>query len=111
MNYNLLGAIIEKVSSISYREYMEQEILIPLGLNHTYVGFPEDEENYQEECWSVNEDLIREFLIPGFKMKNRNSKITDKVLHFMFSVDCREFRNSDAVKMGPMTLTEKIKEE
>lgn len=73
--------------------------------------FPEDEENYQEECWSVNEDLIREFLIPGFKMKNRNSKITDKVLHFMFSVDCREFRNSDAVKMGPMTLTEKIKEE
>lgn len=45
VNYNLLGAIIEKVSSISYREYMEQEILIPLGLNHTYVGFPEDEEN------------------------------------------------------------------
>lgn len=72
--------------------------------------FPEDEENYQEECWSVNEDLIREFLIPGFKMKNRNSKITDKVLHFMFDVDYREFRDSDAVKMGPMILTENVKE-
>ena len=72
--------------------------------------FPEDEENYQEECWSVNEDLIREFLIPGFKMKNRNSKITDKVLHFMFDVDYREFRDRDAVKMGPMILTENVKE-
>ena len=72
--------------------------------------FPEDEENYQEECWSVSEDLIREFLIPGFKMKNRNSRITDKVLHFMFDVDYREFRNSDAVKMGPMSIEENIKE-
>lgn len=73
--------------------------------------FPEDEGNYQEECWSVNEDLAREFLISEFKMKNRNSKITDKVLHFMFDVDYREFRNGDAMKMGPMILSENIKEE
>lgn len=73
--------------------------------------FPEDENNYQEECWTIGETLNREFRIPGFKLKNRNLKITDKVLHFMFDVDYREFRNSDAVKMGPMTLTEKMKEE
>ena len=72
--------------------------------------FPKEEENYQEECWSVNEDLIREFRSPEFKIANRNSKITDKVLHFMFDVAYREFRNSDAVKMGPMVLTENIKE-
>lgn len=45
VNYNLLGAIIEKVSGVSYKEYMEQEILIPLGLDHTYVGFVEDQED------------------------------------------------------------------
>ena len=73
--------------------------------------FPEDEDNYQEECWSINEELNREFRVPEFKIKNRNSKITDKVLHFMFDVDYREFRDSDAVKMGPLTIVEKIKEE
>ncbi|MBO4680388.1 MAG: beta-lactamase family protein [Clostridiales bacterium] len=37
VNYNLLGAVIERVSGKTYREYMEEEILIPLGLDHTYV--------------------------------------------------------------------------
>ena len=39
-NYNLLGAIIEKVSGESYKEYMETEILIPLQLEHVSVGTP-----------------------------------------------------------------------
>lgn len=42
VNYNLLGSIIEHVTGRSYREYMEQEILIPLGLSHTSVGLPAD---------------------------------------------------------------------
>ncbi|MBO4908632.1 MAG: beta-lactamase family protein [Lachnospiraceae bacterium] len=42
VNYNLLGLIIENVSGMSYAEYMEQEILIPLGLNNTYASFLED---------------------------------------------------------------------
>ncbi|MBO4749487.1 MAG: beta-lactamase family protein [Lachnospiraceae bacterium] len=41
-NFNLLGAIIEEVSGMSYLEYMEREILTPLGLEHTYVGEPQD---------------------------------------------------------------------
>lgn len=40
-NYNLLGLIIEKVSGMSYRDYLESEILTPLGLTDTYVGVPE----------------------------------------------------------------------
>ena len=45
VNYNLLGAIIETVSGISYKEYMEQEILIPLGLEQTFVGMPPKEKS------------------------------------------------------------------
>ena len=41
VNYNLLGAIIEKVSGMSYREYMEKEILDPLGMKSTFVGYPD----------------------------------------------------------------------
>ena len=47
-NYNILGAIIEKVSKRTYHEYMENEILKPLGLNNTYVGFPSESGNVIE---------------------------------------------------------------
>ena len=42
VNYNLLGLIIENVSGRTYRDYMEQEILVPLGLENTFVGTPTD---------------------------------------------------------------------
>ncbi|MCR4793296.1 MAG: beta-lactamase family protein [Lachnospiraceae bacterium] len=41
-NYNLLGLIIENVTGMTYKEYMEKEILEPLGLYNTYVGTPND---------------------------------------------------------------------
>lgn len=42
VNYNLLGAVIGTVSGKSYEEYMETEILIPLGLTNTYVQASDD---------------------------------------------------------------------
>ena len=44
VNYNLLGAVIERVSGRSYEEYMVTEILIPLGLMNTFVKMPDDHE-------------------------------------------------------------------
>jgi len=37
-NFNLLGRLIEIVSNESYKDYMEKEILSPLGLHNTTVG-------------------------------------------------------------------------
>ncbi|SDY19614.1 CubicO group peptidase, beta-lactamase class C family [Ruminococcaceae bacterium YAD3003] len=42
VNYNLLGLIIENTTGMSYREYMESEVLVPLNLDATSVGTPED---------------------------------------------------------------------
>ena len=36
-NYILLGAIIERISGLSYAEYMESNILKPVGMSHTIV--------------------------------------------------------------------------
>jgi CubicO group peptidase (beta-lactamase class C family) len=36
-NYLLLALIIEKVSKKTYREFLNDNIFIPLGMNHTYV--------------------------------------------------------------------------
>jgi CubicO group peptidase (beta-lactamase class C family) len=35
--YFLLGLIIEKVTGKTYREFLEEKIFKPLGMNHTYV--------------------------------------------------------------------------
>ena len=40
VNYNLLGYIIERVTGQTYQDYIEKEVLVPLGLNNTYVGRP-----------------------------------------------------------------------
>ncbi|MFB0846521.1 cyclic peptide export ABC transporter [Paenibacillus oleatilyticus] len=38
INYDVLGLVIEKVSSVTYQHYIEQQILKPLGLTSTWVG-------------------------------------------------------------------------
>lgn len=73
--------------------------------------FPEDEVDYQEECWTVGESLRREFQPVGFKIKKRNMKITDKVLHFLFDVDYTEYQEKSDVKMQSMSQNTVIKEE
>ncbi|MCR5511918.1 MAG: beta-lactamase family protein, partial [Lachnospiraceae bacterium] len=42
VNFDLLGATIEQVSGKTYAEYMNSEILAPLGLTRTYAQVPED---------------------------------------------------------------------
>lgn len=42
VNYNLLGLIIENVTGKSYRDYMESEVLDPLGLDDVSAGEPEN---------------------------------------------------------------------
>lgn len=71
--------------------------------------FPED--GSQEESWGVGQELAREFAAPGFKIKNRNLKIEDKVLHFMFDVDYREFREDSSSRMQIISQNTEMKEE
>ena len=76
-----------------------------------YFPLGESDDGYQEECWEVGQDLQREFCLEGFKIKKRNLKITDKVLHFMFDTDYREYLDMDETKMREMSQNTEIKEE
>ncbi|GCE15734.1 cyclic peptide export ABC transporter [Tengunoibacter tsumagoiensis] len=38
INYDVLGLIIQSVTNETYESYIHDHILLPLGLNHTYVG-------------------------------------------------------------------------
>ena len=48
VNYNLLGVIIENKTGMPYHEYMEENILVPYGLDSTYAGVPGDSERIVE---------------------------------------------------------------
>jgi len=44
-NYALLACLIEKVSGMSYSEFLKKEILEPLGMKHTFI-YPESREKW-----------------------------------------------------------------
>ena len=53
INYNILGLLIEEVTLMSYEEYIQQNILVPLGLSNTYLHKKEVSTN----------------LTPGYKLR------------------------------------------
>lgn len=73
--------------------------------------FPESKREPNEECWQLGQELSREFAIEGFKIKNRNLKIVDNVLHFLFDVEYREYREDGSMAMQTMSQDTDIKEE
>lgn len=73
--------------------------------------FPESSREPNEECWRLGQDLSREFAIADFKIKNRNLKVVDNVLHFLFDVEYREYRETDSAVMQTMFQDTDIKEE
>lgn len=73
--------------------------------------FPETIQEANAECWDVGQLLVRELKVSEFKIKNRNLKITDGVLHFMFDVDYREYFEKDTQTMQALSQNTEIKEE
>ena len=59
-NYLLIGRILDKVLGYSHHQYVYNEILAPLGLNHTYFSLEEvDFEDVVSGYWYEYEDDLR----------------------------------------------------
>lgn len=54
MGYALLGAILEKITGTSCREFLKKEILLPLGMSQTQLGI---EYGSGDEDWIAEIDL------------------------------------------------------
>ena len=70
-NYLLIGRILDKVLGYSHHEYIENEILAPLGLTNTYSLFSQAEyDDVVSGYWYGYEDDLRQldFVIPGGSM-------------------------------------------
>lgn len=74
VNYDLLGTIIEQVSGKTYAEYMNSEILIPLGLTHTYAQAFEAGESILAQAPGAGADIFAqafeagERIVPGSRL-------------------------------------------
>ncbi len=70
-NYLLIGRILDKVLGYSHQQYIKEEILEPLGLNHTYGLLSQaDSEDVVSGYWYEYEDDLKQldFLVPGGSM-------------------------------------------
>jgi CubicO group peptidase (beta-lactamase class C family) len=70
-NYLLIGSILDKVLGYSHRQYIDSEILAPLGLTNTYGLFSEvDYEDVVSGYWYKSDVDCRQFdfTIPGGSM-------------------------------------------
>ena len=70
-DYPLLATIIEKVSGLSYKDFMQQNIFTPLHLNHTKV-FSElhvNKESHQNHTESVYFNEVKQEFFPADSMR------------------------------------------
>ena len=70
-NYLLIGKIIDKTLGYSYKEYIRQEILEPLGLTHTYGSLSEAGADNVISGYTVEYDgdvKLLDFVAPGGSM-------------------------------------------
>ncbi len=70
-NYLLIGRILDKVLGYSHHQYIDEEILAPLGLTNTYslLSQVEDEDVVSGYWYQYDDDLMGlDFVIPGGSM-------------------------------------------
>lgn len=72
---------------------------------------PEDTQNPNPESQILGLDLARGLQIKDFRMKKRNWKIEDNILHLLFEAEVRSFLPDDAPQMQSMSQNTNLKEE
>lgn len=104
---SFLISIYDFGSSKSLNRKVKSDISIDI------MYFPENEQTdgAKEECWAIAQGMNRIFSIQDFKIKNRNMKIEDGVLHYMFDVQYKEYKEVADNTMQELIQKNGIKEE
>jgi hypothetical protein len=58
LGFGIIDHIIERVSGLSYADYMRSEVFLPLGLTHTSIGIGSGLEAYAAERYDANQRPI-----------------------------------------------------
>jgi len=70
INYDVLGAVIEKAAGMAYEDYMAKNIFRPLGLNNTVVGRAQVQGKKTATGYKIGYFKAREYQAPVFRGNN-----------------------------------------
>ena len=70
--YMVLASIVEKVSGISYNQFIKDNIFSPAGMNHSFVYRFQEDSIHKNQLWGYRKRGRRHIKIPG----TINDKIT-----------------------------------
>lgn len=65
----------------------------------------------KKECWSMAQDMNLLLWAEEFKLKNRNMKITDNVLHYGFDIEYVSFLQKEEARLQELFGKAKLKED
>lgn len=100
LNYDILGLLIQRVSGMSYEDFMEQEIFQGLGLNHTYVyEVPDEGSEYLTAGYEYKFFQTTEADLPHFRGNGPAGYIISC---------CEDMARWLQIQMGLITLSDKL---
>ncbi len=70
INYDVLGLVIQKVSGVSYEEYVRTNIFEPLSLNETFIGVTNGQTAEKSKGYKLAFGQAKEFSSPVFAGNN-----------------------------------------
>jgi CubicO group peptidase (beta-lactamase class C family) len=76
-NYALLALIIEKVTGLTFPEYMKSNIFLPLGMQDTYVFTMSDSARFLHSYFSSGREYAFDYLDQVYGDKNVYSTVRD----------------------------------
>ncbi len=65
INYGILGLIIQKISGVSYENYIQKRILNPLNMQHSYTSFADAREGGVSRGYYPSLVFLLFMTIPG----------------------------------------------
>lgn len=121
--YQKIALNLKKIRKIDvFIEDIPQNINTPLFLIHFYeqmyikeindrrkkeinvdvLYFPKSKDELKKECLILGDELFRDFNLDNFKIYERSINIVDDVLHFMFKINYKEYKNDCIAKINEL---------
>lgn len=83
-NYALLELIIEQATGMDYDDVFKKYISVPLGLEHTFVDFPEQKENLITPGYDRTTSVVKPWSFSSFRASEGVKTSVEDAITFLF---------------------------
>lgn len=111
INYQILGEIVQKVSGMSYQEYIEKNIFKPLEMNHSYTN----REKAKEDGLATGYKSLFGFMVPINDSSSHEASLPaafliasgEDLAHYMIAqINGGKYNGSSVISENGMEMTQ-----